>query len=304
MNRGLAKRVVFVGRPEIRYFQARLAREVRQGRIEVHGFCFLTTHFHLLLRSPQADLSNVMRRVLNAFVRWFNRRHRRDGPLFRARFTSHPVQSEMYRHNVMRYIDQNPVSAKLVSSAELYPHGSACYRRQARPPVWFHRGSGGSLGSKLPATKPPSSDATWVIERRLEQYIQGDPLDDLLGAAPTKVRAWMERKTRLADGTRASGCLLSPRALELALSAARETHGGWMVAPSARRKEAWRILHAGMLRDLVGLSTGEVAMALGTARSSVGQALAEHRQLVLADSGYSQRAAQVLSEGLRITYGG
>ncbi len=52
LNRGLAKRPLFEDRVDVRYFLSRLAREVRRGRLELHAWCVLTTHFHLLVRSP------------------------------------------------------------------------------------------------------------------------------------------------------------------------------------------------------------------------------------------------------------
>ena len=53
VNRGIAKRPLFEDRDDIRYFLSRLAHEVRRGRIEVHAYCILTTHYHLLVRSPR-----------------------------------------------------------------------------------------------------------------------------------------------------------------------------------------------------------------------------------------------------------
>ena len=65
MNRGIARRTVFETRRDARYFLALLAVEVRSGRLRVYAFSLLTTHFHLLVASPQGDISGVMRRVLN-----------------------------------------------------------------------------------------------------------------------------------------------------------------------------------------------------------------------------------------------
>ena len=92
MNRGLARRTVFETRQDVRAFLARLALCVRRGELEVHAYCVLTTHYHLLVRS-RGKLSEGLRRVQNDYVRWFNRARRRDGPLFRGRFLSKHVGS-------------------------------------------------------------------------------------------------------------------------------------------------------------------------------------------------------------------
>ena len=57
----------------MRAFLARLARAARAGRIEVHAYCVLSTHFHLLVKSPRGELSAALQAVQNEYVRWFNR---------------------------------------------------------------------------------------------------------------------------------------------------------------------------------------------------------------------------------------
>lgn len=121
MNLGLARRTSFETRADMRFFLACLASEVRASRLEIHAFCILTTHDHLLLRSPSGELSRVMQRVQNEYSRWFNRGRQRDGPLYRSRFLSKPVRSEHDRKLLVRYIDANPVTAGLVVRPEDYP---------------------------------------------------------------------------------------------------------------------------------------------------------------------------------------
>jgi len=300
MNRGQAKRPVFFGSPEIRYFQARLAREVRRGEIEVVGYCFLTTHFHLLLRSTAGRLSDVMRRVENPFVRWFNRRHKRDGALFRGRFTSRRIDSEKYFENVVKYIDNNAVAAGLVTDAADYPHGSAWFHRRSKEPLWLKERDPG-----LSSTSAPLNEhASWVVERCLERQSEDRAFDDLIGAAPLSVRRWMEHKTRVADGPQSPHCLISPAALRMAVEVVEGRVGPWSVTPRSREKDGWQVLEVGLSREVVGLSTLEAAVQLGVARSSAGHALLEHRRLVLADAYYAERAAEVLHVGLSITFGG
>ena len=59
MNRGIARRPIFEGRGDIRFFLSRVARAVRRGELEVHAYCVLPTHFHMLVRSP-AGLSPAL----------------------------------------------------------------------------------------------------------------------------------------------------------------------------------------------------------------------------------------------------
>ena len=73
----------------------------------------MTTHFHLLVRSPVAQLSDAMRRVQREYSRAFNRRRRRDGALARGRFTSKRARSLEYRRTLVRHIDANPGTARV-----------------------------------------------------------------------------------------------------------------------------------------------------------------------------------------------
>ena len=93
MNRGIARRPIFETAGDVRFFEAQLARTVRDGLIEVHAFCVMTTHFHLLARSPCGRISDAMQAIQNRYARWFNRGRLRDGPVFRGRFRGPVVSS-------------------------------------------------------------------------------------------------------------------------------------------------------------------------------------------------------------------
>ena len=140
MNRAVARRPIFERLEDVRYFLSRVAHAVRRGQLEVHAFCILLNHYHLLVRSLDGQLSDAMRRIQNEFVRYFNRSRRRDGPLFRGRFRSKPVRSGEYRWKLLRYIDANPVKAGLVGNPTLYPHGSASRFATGHPPPWLEIG--------------------------------------------------------------------------------------------------------------------------------------------------------------------
>lgn len=140
-NRGMGKRVVLATRADYRRFLTLLACVSREKLIEVHAYCLMATHFHLLVRIPKktGDLSVAMMRLQNAYVRWFNRRNRRDGPLFRGRFGSKPVRSRAYWIVLLRCIDLNPVKAGLVDQAHRYAFSSARCYHQGVGPRWLER---------------------------------------------------------------------------------------------------------------------------------------------------------------------
>lgn len=296
MNRGIARRAVFLGRTEVRYLLSRLAREVREGVIELHEFAILTTHFHLLVRSPRGELSDGMRRVENAFVRWFNRRAKRDGSLFRGRFTSHVADTAAYRENVRRYIDYNAVTARLASTPWDYPYCSAHLRRTGNRPPWL------APSDESVLSEAPTESARWVVERRLERASDDVALDDLVEGATGRVREWMRRKASLADGGRAASCIVAPEALRRALETVRAECGSWRVKPTRRHRDGWALVEVGLLHGAAGLSTTEAALEAGVSRSAAGFAIQIHRRLMLTDSAYGNRAALVLEDAIRRTY--
>jgi REP-associated tyrosine transposase len=149
MNRGIAHRSVFERRADVRYFLSRLAKAVRRGEIEVLAYCILTTHFHMLVRS-HGRLSPALRRTQTDFVRRFNRSNDRDGPLFRGRFLSKPVDTRTYLCNAYVYVLENAVDAGLAASPHEYPWCSAGALERRRPPPLARGGAHRAVGTSGP----------------------------------------------------------------------------------------------------------------------------------------------------------
>lgn len=80
MSRGVARMPTFLGDDDRQRFLKILGGLVERGVLEVHAFCLMPNHYHLLLRTPQAGLARWMRHVNGDYVRGFNFRHRRVGP--------------------------------------------------------------------------------------------------------------------------------------------------------------------------------------------------------------------------------
>jgi REP element-mobilizing transposase RayT len=309
INRGIAKRPLFERRDDLRFFLARLARQVRLGRIEIHAFSLLTTHYHLLVRSPVGQLSEAMRRAQNEHSRRFNRRNGRDGALVRGRFASKPVRSLAYRRTLVRYIDVNPVKARIVRTTGDYEFGSSASYLSGPGPPWLSRewvesetlartgarcfspeAYRAAFGAESPAEVAEVEEFVAVREA---SSAERDPLDDLVGLAPAKVRAWMERKIRLADGDQASLPVCSPRGLGKALEEQDATRGLWMVEQGDRTWRGADVARVGLLRDLCGLSWQRIATIDGCTISRVRTKDGTHRRLLRDVPTYARRVAQV-----------
>ncbi|MCB9904496.1 MAG: transposase [Planctomycetes bacterium] len=319
INRGIAKRALFETRADARFFLARLARQVRCGRIEVHAYCLMTTHFHLLLRSPIGELSEVMRRVQNDYSRRFNRRRRRDGTLVRGRFFSRPVHSLEYRRAVVRYIDVNPVRARVARSVGEYPLCSAAHFLSGRLPRWLSsewirweaqepRVDRGSSAANYMAAFHPSG-ATSVeevgefIDARMRCDAPGDELHDLIAAAPREVREWMQRKARLADGTRVGAPVCGSVALRRALAEDLESAGPWAIEEGDTTRRVSELALLGMLHDLCGSSWQTLARTEDLTIAVVRRRGLEHRRLLDTDTAYAGRAGRIAHAALSRSLG-
>ncbi len=322
MNRGIARRTLFESELDIRTFLARLAWRVHAHQLEVHAFCVLTTHFHLLVRSLTGELPSSMCVAQREYARWFNRTRRRDGPLFRGRFMSKCVDSLAYRQHLVRYIDFNPVGAGLAATPALYPHGSArCYARRDGPPWlardWIESTVCRSIGSQVfhprdyPAAfgQPVSERLSRLIERRIAIRKAGeDPLDDLLGAAPDQVLEWMRRKAELADGMPVGMPVCDGDDVREVVQHARASRESWRVGATRKNVDAWLQLEVALLRDLCGLRWSEIGSRLGSSTHGAWRMYDRHRRRVLADDDYANRTAELIDhcmtrchEGVRYT---
>jgi len=309
-QRGVAKRTLFEGALDIRYFLACVARAVRAGLIEVHAFCVLVDHFHLLLRSPIGRLSDAMQRIQNRYVRMFNRRRKRDGTLVRARFGSKPVKTVRYREVLVRYIDRNPVKAGIVVDPAEYPYGSArCYAAASGPPwlerSWIERVVREETGDSdydaaryrevFPIADGPQFDG--LVARRIAcPGDDEDPLDDLYGAAPASVRAWMHRKAALADQTKPGVPVVGAASVMRCVRRAAESCGPWSVHWGRKRRTGWAVAQAVLLRDLAGATYAEVTRLCGASPHFWRKTYEQHAARLDSEPEYAARLLALIQQ--------
>ena len=316
MNRGLARRPVFETQEDIRFFLSRLAWASRRHGIEIHAWAVLTTHFHLLVRCPKGGLSRALAWIANQYVRWFNRRRRRDGSLFRGRFTSKLVVGATHWDAVVRYIDRNPVEAGLALNPVEYPFCSAYHYNRPKGPVWATRTSieaTVSVAAGREVYRPsdygdvfdcPSPRAfQWLVETRAAFTDAAvDPLDDLLEAAPARVREHLLRSATRADGHRKVPPVAPPWAIDEAVREHAVEDPDWTVTVLGHRRKAWPALRAGLLQTVACLPTAEVALRLRKSQSQAARMTRNHAQLMAHDHSYARRAAQCVQEALHTSF--
>jgi putative transposase len=112
-TRGNRRQEIFVDtRDRIRFLQ--LVQEVVDllGWV-CHAYCLMTNHYHLLVQTPEADISRGMHRLNGVYAKWFNWRHDYGGHLFERRFHDELVEGHAHLLELTRYIVLNPVRAGL-----------------------------------------------------------------------------------------------------------------------------------------------------------------------------------------------
>lgn len=122
--RGNGRLAIFVDDSDRERFLAVLASVVARYHVLCHGYCLMGNHYHLLLETPEANLSRAMRQLNGVYSQSFNRRHGRPGHVLEGRFHAQVVDKEAYLRAVCRYIVLNPVRAGLVAHPGQWPWSS------------------------------------------------------------------------------------------------------------------------------------------------------------------------------------
>lgn len=83
-----------------------------------HAYCLMTNHYHVVVETPDANLSRGMRQLNGVYTQRFNRRHERVGHVFQGRYKGILVEKDSYLLELARYVVLNPVRAGMVNDAE------------------------------------------------------------------------------------------------------------------------------------------------------------------------------------------
>lgn len=139
MNRGLERRNIFLNKKHKKTFLDLLSEVSERFKVEIHSYCLMDNHYHLLLRTQLPNLNLVMKHLNGVYTSRFNRDVKRDGSLFRGRYKSILIDKENYFLNVSRYIHKNPSEAKIIKDDQRYPWSSYQYYdlNKTKKPKWL-----------------------------------------------------------------------------------------------------------------------------------------------------------------------
>jgi putative transposase len=136
--RGNEKKRIFLDDQDRKTFLKVIGQVKSRFHWLFHSYVLMGNHYHLLVETPEANLSRGMRQLNGVYTREFNKRHGRTGHLFQGRFSSILIDKDDYLLEVCRYIALNPVRANMAGKAEEWGWGS--YRAligMDKAPTWL-----------------------------------------------------------------------------------------------------------------------------------------------------------------------
>ena len=137
-SRGNARDDIYLSDEDRVAWLATLGQVCARFKWVCHAYCQMTDHYHIVIETPDANLSQGMRQLNGVYTQLFNRTHSRAGPIFQGRFKAILVDKENYLLDLARYVVLNPLRAKMVRQLERWPWSS--YRAtcgQAPQPDWL-----------------------------------------------------------------------------------------------------------------------------------------------------------------------
>lgn len=120
MNRGNRKSPIFEDDRDRRRFVRILIEEMQRYGVHLLAGTQMVNHFHLVVGTPNANLSEFMEQLEGRFARYSNWRHDRGGHLFQGRFRDVVIEHDLHLLTALSYVFLNPVSARLVTRPEDY----------------------------------------------------------------------------------------------------------------------------------------------------------------------------------------
>lgn len=144
INRGDRREAIFRDDHDRERFLSTLGEACAKTSWQIHAFCLMPNHFHLVVETPQPNLVAGMKWFLGTYTSRFNRRHKLFGHLFSGRYKSLVVDGSGhgYLKTVSDYVHLNPVRARLLApEAALHTYRWSSYplylQAPSRRPAWL-----------------------------------------------------------------------------------------------------------------------------------------------------------------------
>ena len=122
VNRGVAKGKIYKGADDKDKFLEILCKACRVYKVNVHDYCLMDNHYHLFVETTSQNLSLFMRQINGNYAIYFNKKYKRVGHLWQGRYRSWYVVNEAYFYTIFRYIEHNPIKARMAKNVGEYTY--------------------------------------------------------------------------------------------------------------------------------------------------------------------------------------
>ena len=123
-SRGNQKEAIFFTEEDRETWLEILARVCGQSNWICHAYCQMVNHYHLIIETPEGNLSQGMRQLNGVYTQYVNRNHDRVGHLFQGRYKAILVERDSHLLELARYVVLNPVRAGMANHVNMWPWSS------------------------------------------------------------------------------------------------------------------------------------------------------------------------------------
>ena len=128
MTRGVNKKRLFHSHRDYEYYLKLIRKYARKLNIQIFHYCLMTNHVHILLKTEDRFvLSQFAHFTQRCYAHYYCKTHDWSEQVFRRNFVSQPITEDSYLLECGRYIERNPIKAKLVTDPQKYPYTSYAF---------------------------------------------------------------------------------------------------------------------------------------------------------------------------------
>jgi len=146
-SRGNARKAIYGDDADREIFLETLHKVTKRYNWLCHAYCLMNNHYHLVIETPDGNLSRGMRQLNGVYTQRYNARHYSVGHIFQGRYKAILIQKDSHLLEVSRYVVLNPVRAKAVPRLRSSGNGAVTEAQPAkrlRPPASRRIGYWGS----------------------------------------------------------------------------------------------------------------------------------------------------------------
>jgi len=122
---GISREYIFKDKPEIETYLYLIKKYCQTHNVTIIAYCIMNNHAHFLLYTEKiSELSKTMQRTNVVYGRYYNKKNKRVGYVFRDRFLSEAIKTEIQLLNCIAYIHNNPIKADIVRKLNEYRYSS------------------------------------------------------------------------------------------------------------------------------------------------------------------------------------